>query len=413
MKWLSVTDFVPNFSHNEVKFLAIGLVLEAAAFSYGKLPEMEVRLDFLNLLPLDMSRKILMCFDDVSDIVRASAVSRRWQHLVLGNGLSKHLCFRSFPHLSRVASIVEVMNSEVNGNEEAACSSSRDSKSVQRDHRVYSYLAHASASFLMRNCILEAITASSTDNDPEESITNTLEARDLIARRASYWSSKGHFKPDVSETLIYKLVSNLCVVTEINIRPFQAFFQSGSPIYSSKAVRFRFGHLKHVMDLRSDLAGELHRGSTKEMFTWTYTSPEFPMAQENCLQKFKLPQPVLCIGGILQIELLGRVQRQETDALFYICVSHVQVIGRSLSPAFDIEILEPSWEFILKCNRQAKTYNQLSMLDNEPLTILPTYLERRVIELRQIVNMLRGNVVQGEYYAWGDEEDESDEDFVA
>ena len=228
---------------------------------------------------------------------------------MLGNGLSKHLCFRSFPHLSRVASIVEVTNSEVNGNEEAACSSSRDSKSVQRDHRVYSYLAHASASFLMRNCILEAITASSTDNDPEESITNTLEARDLIARRASYWSSKGHFKPDVSETLIYKLVSNLCVVTEINIRPFQgislawliscigffafyvvcfddeclfscpAFFQSGSPIYSSKAVRFRFGHLKHVMDLRSDLAGELHRGSTKEMFTWTYTSPEFPMAQ--------------------------------------------------------------------------------------------------------------------------------------
>ena len=84
-----------------------------------------------------------------------------------------------------------------------------------------------------------------------------------------------------------------------------------------------------------------------------------------------------------------------------------------MSPAFDIEILEPSWEFILKCNRQAKTYNQLSMLDNEPLTILPTYLERRVIELRQIVNMLRGNVVQGEYYAWGDEEDESDEDFVA
>lgn len=53
------------------------------------------------------------------------------------------------------------------------------------------------------------------------------------------------------------------------------------------------------------------------------------------------------------------------------------------------------------------------MLENEPRTILPTYLERRVIELRQIVNMLRGNVVQGEYYAWGEEEDESDEDFVA
>lgn len=142
-------------------------------------------------------------------------------YAVIENDLSKQLCFRSFPHLSRVASIVEVNNSEVNGNKEVACSSSRDSKSVQRDHRVYSYLAHASTSFLLRNCISEAIIASSTDNDPEESIYNTLEASDLVGRRASYWSSKGQFKPDVPETLIYKLVSNLCVVTEINIRPFQ------------------------------------------------------------------------------------------------------------------------------------------------------------------------------------------------
>lgn len=142
-------------------------------------------------------------------------------YAVIENGLSKQLCFRSFPHLSRVASIVEVNNSEVNGNKEVACSSSRDSKSAQRDHRVYAYLAHASTSFLMRHCISEAIIASSTDNEPEESINNTLDARDLVARRASYWSSKGQFKPDVPETLIYKLVSNLCVVYEINIRPFQ------------------------------------------------------------------------------------------------------------------------------------------------------------------------------------------------
>lgn len=40
--------------------------------------------------------------------------------------------------------------------------------------------------------------------------------------------------------------------------------------------------------------------------------------QENCLQAFKLPEPVLGIGGILQVELLGRVQRQEMDELYYI-----------------------------------------------------------------------------------------------
>lgn len=46
-----------------------------------------------------------------------------------------------------------------------------------------------------------------------------------------------------------------------------------------------------------------------------------PCEQENRLQKFTLPEPVLCIGGILQIELLERVQRQEMDGLLYIwCV---------------------------------------------------------------------------------------------
>lgn len=40
--------------------------------------------------------------------------------------------------------------------------------------------------------------------------------------------------------------------------------------------------------------------------------------QENRLQIFKLPEPVLCVGGFLQIELLGRVQRQDVDGLFYI-----------------------------------------------------------------------------------------------
>lgn len=140
---------------------------------------------------------------------------------MIENGLAKQLCFRSFPHLSRVASIVEVNNSEVNGHEEVACSSSRDSESVQRDHRVYAFFAHVSTSLLMRTCISEAIIASSTDNDPEESINNTLESRDVVSRRASYWSSKGQFKPDVPETLVYRLVSNLCVVIGINIRPFQ------------------------------------------------------------------------------------------------------------------------------------------------------------------------------------------------
>lgn len=38
----------------------------------------------------------------------------------------------------------------------------------------------------------------------------------------------------------------------------------------------------------------------------------------DSLQVFKLPRPILCIGGVMQVELLGRVQTQQMDNLYYI-----------------------------------------------------------------------------------------------
>ena len=49
------------------------------------------------------------------------------------------------------------------------------------------------------------------------------------------------------------------------------------------------------------------------------------------MQSFKLPRPVLCIGGVVKVELLGRVQKQTFDGLYYICVTHVQIFGKPLS----------------------------------------------------------------------------------
>lgn len=40
--------------------------------------------------------------------------------------------------------------------------------------------------------------------------------------------------------------------------------------------------------------------------------------QENVLQSFKLPHTVLCIGGVVKIELIGRIQKQAMDGLYYI-----------------------------------------------------------------------------------------------
>ncbi|KAL7214348.1 hypothetical protein ACSBR1_026709 [Camellia fascicularis] len=62
------------------------------------------------------------------------------------------------------------------------------------------------------------------------------------------------------------------------------------------------------------------------------------MAQENRLQKYELPEPVLCIGGILQIELLGRAQREEIDGLYYIwlvpCIAVLSPVTVTLSYFF-------------------------------------------------------------------------------
>ncbi|GKD03609.1 hypothetical protein Tco_1178583, partial [Tanacetum coccineum] len=98
------------------------------------------------------------------------------------------------------------------------------------------------------------------------------------------------------------------------------------------------------------------RGSTTRVvfaaIVGLYTSHDFQLRvgsthQENLLQRFKLPEHVVCIGRYFQIELIGRVQKQEIDGKYYICVAHVQVIGRQLSPAFSIAFSEQSDTFLV------------------------------------------------------------------
>lgn len=367
-------------------------------------------MDFLHCLDLDTLEKILMYLEEPSDIVRVSAVSQSWRDFVIANGLCKKLCLRKFPQLSRAACVTELNKCGAKEPVEVGSSHSMKWESLAREHRVYATLSRVCTSFPVKDCISEAISASSTDNYPEESINNTLHPKDIVLRTASYWSSKGKSNPAVPETLIYKLVSELCVITEINLRPFQAYFQLGLPIYSANSVRFRMGHLKRPKDFK-DLGSSVCDGElpypADDMFQWTYTSPEFPMAQEKRLQKFTLPEPVLCIGGILQIELLGRVQRQEMDGLFYICMSYVQVRGCSLSPAFGVEILEPSGTFVLKKDMQGKFHTQPSLPETEAQEISDDHLQRCFRYLLHFVNTLQGNAVQViDEYDLGEEEDE-------
>ncbi|XP_074561599.1 F-box protein At4g00755-like [Curcuma longa] len=297
---------------------------------------MNSRWDFLQWLGLDASAAVLIRLDDPEDLARVSAVSRSWRKFVVANGFAKRLCLRISPDVPNFSRIAEV--SSVSKTAEVGCSAAAEWESLEREHRVYLYLSHClGSSKCERNCIYQAINASSTDNYPDESIENTLEPSEMMGRRPSYWSSSGQRDPSMPESLTYKLVAGLCIVDEIKMKPFRAFFQYDHPIYSAKAVRFRMGYSRSELGIRSSTD---QQSALVEKYHWTYTSPEFPMVQENVLQSFKLPKPVICLGGILRIELLGRVQKQAIDDLYYICVCYVQVLGRPLSPVLDLNVCE-------------------------------------------------------------------------
>ncbi|GJS31126.1 ribonuclease H-like domain-containing protein [Tanacetum coccineum] len=233
---------------------------------------MKTHIDFLRLLAVDVVLKILMCLHDPADIIRASKIGE-----IL------------------VASIAYL--TETTYNSEPA-SDDPPNNTLERKHMTYASLFWACTSFPLR-----------------------------------YWSSKGHDDPEVPETLIYYLGGTICVITQIDITPFQALFQEGNPIYSARFVRFRMGHpksKKHI-DLNFIKAQEC----ADDKFVWTYTSQTFQMVQESRLQKFTLPEPVLlCLGGFLQIELLGRVQKKQSDGKYYICPN--------VQPNTNIPIPEPT-----------------------------------------------------------------------
>lgn len=107
----------------------------------------------------------------------------------------------------------------------AGSSGSSFRQNLEREERIYRHLFRElrHEPMMDKNCIRDAVVASSTDNYPEESIVQTLYPRPRYSdeRTPSYWSSTGQRDVNCPETLTYNLMSNLCVVHEVRIRPFQ------------------------------------------------------------------------------------------------------------------------------------------------------------------------------------------------
>lgn len=307
--------------------------------------------DVLKELDKDIIINVLKFLDTPSDLAHVACVSRAWNTYVSEGGLWREICSKCFPEVQKFKCIVEASGQEHSLN--SAGSTQSPSLCLEKASRVYSHLlCELRAPPMEKSCIREPLSASSTDDFPRESIAQTLVPRSMYAdgETASYWSSEGQSRQDVPETLTYALVSDLCVVHEVKIRPFLAYFQEGNPIYSAESVRFRFGYSRTPRPCWSgllDCLSENPRKVDKDEYVWTYESHVFPMAQENILQTFKFPRPVLCIGDVFQIEFMGRVQTQRIDGLYYICVSYVSVCGSPILD-FKFEALDGDAEYLLK-----------------------------------------------------------------
>jgi hypothetical protein len=71
-------------------------------------------------------------------------------------------------------------------------------------------------------------------------------------------------------------------------------------------------------------------------------------------------------------------------------MTFIQVVGRSLSPAFGVEILGPSGKFVLLQNKLVKFHDQ----PNEPVENAALLVRSSARDLRHIVKMLHGNVLE-------------------
>ncbi|KAL2611570.1 hypothetical protein R1flu_023262 [Riccia fluitans] len=282
-----------------------------------------------------------------ADLASASIVCRSWRQYVLEGQLWRELCHREFPELQLVE--VEFADCVARGSERARYLHVFQS-TLEKYHHGYNqlYREFTKTSVSDMNCIGAAIAASSTDEFPREKIHETLYAnprkgRTQWLRAWSYWSSKGQRDPEVPETLTYKLVSSVCLIHEIKIRPFKAEFHTGDPIFSPRFVRFRLGYETPRSSCPDDIR-EIDIGYSLSQlvefpwtpgpppeYTWTSVSQEYPVLKEDVLQVFKLSRPVLCVGQILQVDLLGRTETCFSDEdgalLYYICICHVNVVG--------------------------------------------------------------------------------------
>ncbi|KAF4371794.1 hypothetical protein F8388_023107 [Cannabis sativa] len=359
-------------------FCSVNLIVGRRLILFLKMPKVDNSGDFIFWFAEEISIKILTYLDDPSDVVRVSSVSKLWRQFVIEHDICKQLCLKKFPEISGAVELNNLIEPV-----DIGLRNGTEFELLKRNHKIFSFLAKALSPVITNDCLSTAISASSTDNYPTESIVHTLQPGDR---------NQNH----------------------------------RYPIYSCKAVRFKMGHLRNLGESDTDFSDNESEDHTllDDRFVWTYISPEFPMVQEldvSCgrwgqspghsrfrqwsawffflltcsiirkilvspfslqesfLQKFELPEPALCVGGYLLVELLGRclnllVSNEVIPVLFIkaslddrviLSIAHVQIVGRPLLPTFDVEMHEPSGKCLLKHYSETITNSCKVMSENK------------------------------------------------
>jgi len=123
---------------------------------------------------------------------------------VIENGLCKQLCLKIIPEVSAVVHSIEVDN-VIEPDSDMLERQYANLECLKRNHKVYSRLAFGLTP-LKNNCISHYMVACITMDPMKEGVANTFEAT---------------YKPkNDPKTLLYRLCSKICLVTEINMLPF-------------------------------------------------------------------------------------------------------------------------------------------------------------------------------------------------
>ena len=265
-------------------------------------------------LPDEVIARVLSLLS-LQDLASAEFVCAGWRRVAAESGAWWALVCRSHPELAPF------------GRDAPVCLHAGGSRAWRpTPTALCKRLAALAASPPLRSTVIaEALAASSTDN-AEEHVRNTLSrrTRNTVWQLPAYWSSSGTERQDADDWVQYRLASHVCVVTAVGLRPFRAFFQHHTPIYSPLSARVMLGSLSEDAG-GYGTSGDAPDGAT---FQVQYVSPEFPVAQVDELQTLTLPAPVVCMGGVLRVQLCGRAQTQAADNRFYVCLAHLNATGK-------------------------------------------------------------------------------------